>query len=251
MTTPQAESQEPSTLPGVSVLIIGAVLILTVFITVVLDGMPLRTGATAPAQSVSVCHPDKGVIKLGDVRQKAPPVDEWSFDTTPVAYPKSKKYGPWFIEHKGAAAAPAYGMCFQHSPEGALFAATYAAAESLQKQPNTDWAEEFVSKKAKKPRSTVVDALTKEDLLVSLGYKPEEVKRVEIVGYKYGSYGHGLDAIIHIGLRVTDNKDEVTYLTSTYILVWEENDWKFFPLDPSDPTETKLVPNLDGYISWR
>ncbi len=250
MTTPKAESQEPFALPGMSVVIIGAVLILTVSITVVLDGMPLRTGATAPAQSVSVCHPDKRVIKLGDVRQKAPPVDEWAFDTTPVAYPKSKEYGPWFIEHKGAAAAPAYGMCFQRSPEGALFAATHAAAESLQKQPNTEWAEEFVASYAES-RSEAIDTLTKEDLLVSLGYKPEEVKRVEIAGYKYGNYGYGLDASIHIGIRVTDNKDEVTYLTSTYKLVWEENDWKFFPLNPADPTRTRLVPNLDGYISWR
>ncbi len=140
-------------------------------------------------------------------------------------------------------------MCFPRSPEGALFAATHAAAESLQKQPNTDWAEEFLVNKMES-RPEAIDALTKEDLLVSLGYKPEEVKRVEIVGYKYGFYDD-YDAYIYIGIRVTDSKDKVTYLTSTYILEWRDKDWKLRPRNPSIPTETKRVPNLDGYISWR
>ncbi len=249
MTTPQTENQEPSPLPGVSIVIIASVLLLTVIVTFSLNEVSLRPEAT-PAKSESVCPPEKLVAPETSIKKKAPPVDEWAFDTTPVAYPKSKKYGPWFIEHKGAAAAPAYGMCFQQSPEGALFAATHAAAESLQKQPNTDWAEEFVVSYTSS-RSEAIDTLTKEDLLVSLGYKPEEVKRVEIVGYKYGGYSHGQTAAIYIGMKVVDNHDEVTYLTSFYFLTWEANDWKLSPASPSDPNETKLVPNLDGYTSWR
>ncbi len=251
MTTPQAESQKPTPHPGVSVAIIAAVLILTVVITSALNKVPLRSAVATdpPDKSESACHPNDKVTKETSSMKEAPPIDEWTFDTTSVAYPKSKKYGPGFIEHKGAAAAPAYGMCFQRSPEGALFAATHAAAESLQKQPNTDWAEEFISKD-QLYTSDVIEAITKGNLLLSLGYESDKIKRIEIVGYRYEYFGRS-SALIHIGTKVTTNKDEVTYLTSLYDLTWEANDWKLIPRYLSNPTKTKRVPNLDGYISWR
>ncbi len=249
MTTPQAESQELPPDPGVSVLVITAVLILTVLTTLLLNEVPLRQPETTPAKSASVCPSDEVVATETIPREKAPPVDEWAFDTTPVAYPKSKKYGPGFIEHKGAAAAPAYGMCFPRSPEGALFAATHAAAESLQKQPNTDWAEEFIVKDIGS-RSKAIDALTKQDLLVSLGYKPKEIKRVEIDSYSFGGYEDYLVGI-SIGIRVTDNKDRVTHISSYYALTWEDKDWKLMPYASTNPTKIRLVPNFDGYTSWR
>ncbi len=140
-------------------------------------------------------------------------------------------------------------MCFSHSAEGALFAATHAAAERLQKQPDVDWVDEFVSKR-QEFRSLAIYAFTKRNLLVSLGYKLEEIKRVEIVGYRYDVFGYH-EALIYIGIRVTDDKDRVTYITSLYNLKWEDKDWKLRPSVTDDPTETRIVPNLDGYISWR
>ncbi len=102
MTTPRIESQKPTPHPGVSVAIIAAVLTLTVLITFMLSEVPLRQAAATPAQSGSVCRSNAKVKPETSFMKEAPPVDEWAFDTTPVAYPKSKKYGPGFIEHKGS-----------------------------------------------------------------------------------------------------------------------------------------------------
>ena len=89
--------------------------------------------ATQPDAEASVCGLDG--VELDGRLTSAPAVDEWQYQGT-TAFPVSRTYGP------GATDPDDFRYCFQHSPEGALFAAASAIAGS---DNPTAWGEYFLS----------------------------------------------------------------------------------------------------------
>src|SRR5690606_1768692 len=85
----------------------------------------------------SVCGLDGE--ELGTARlTSAPAVDEWQYQGT-VAYPVSAEFGPGETDPAG------FRYCFQHTPEGALFAAAYAVGVGTDQRLVPAWIDYFVA----------------------------------------------------------------------------------------------------------
>ncbi len=181
----------------------------------------------------SVCGLKGEVLEKARLPQR-PKVDAWDY-VARVAYPVSKEYGP------GAEAPKGYPYCFQRSPEGALFAASYMLAASGGTGSTSAWAEYVTSKKS--PNRAKALELLNDDEQTSAGSL-----RVSLVGFRLLSYD-GTSATVDLAARVMD-EGQTAYASMIFDLVWEDGDWKFLPKNTEDPGEFTQLPDISSYIPW-
>lgn len=191
------------------------------------------TGAPSPAATQPQATAKASVCGLAGEKLEgrlttAPAVDEWRYQAT-TAFPISRKHGP------GATDPAGFRYCFQHSPEGALFAAASAIAGS---DNPAEWGEYFLS-----------SAVENREALI--GREPEEqdtTTRMSIVGFRLLEYS-GTAATIDLAVRATAN-GKTAFLSAVYPLTWESGDWKFLPEDPAAPFSFVAIPDTAGYVPW-
>ncbi|UEJ84609.1 hypothetical protein Bra3105_18430 (plasmid) [Brachybacterium halotolerans subsp. kimchii] len=242
------DDQTPNPFTRPSFMLAGAVVTVLVVVAVVLAVLAIRDGGrdeptastppsttTAPSTSSSTpANADASICGLpGEVTSgtvKKAPGAKWKYEGT-VAYPTSAKYGPGQTTDDGVRS------CFQHSPEGALFAAANSVAVSEDPEAMRAWAEYFVAD------SPAKDALLSEESVDSTGEG-----RLRLVGYRMLDYD-GRSASVDMATEVTTNGQK-TYVSFVYDLVWEDGDWKL-KLDSTDnPLQAAAITSLDGYTEW-
>lgn len=161
----------------------------------------------------------------------AAPAAEWEFQDT-TAYPTSAEFGP------GDTNADGVRYCFQHSPEGAVFAAANAVVQGSDATTSPAWIEYFLS--ADTPnRSYLLDQ-------VAAGSSPSN--RMAVVGFRLLAYD-GVSARVDVAVQATGSGNTV-FASVVYDLVWEAGDWKLLPKDFSNPLRLAEIPNTVGYITW-
>lgn len=248
MTTEGASEQSPWTRPGFIVAAIVVVIIVVVGIVLGVRGMsgnddaapaPTRSGdparpsptATEPAddQDASVCGLDGE--KLSGSLSTAPAA-EWAYQGS-TAYPTSPEFGP-------AAEDPAgFQYCFQHSPEGALFAGAYAVTIGSDPTLAADWLEYFTAP------GPYRDELLGE--ATSTGGATGDDIRMRIAGFRLLDY-NGDAASVDVAVTASVNGQPVT-MSAIYPLTWTDGDWKL-STETSDPGSVVGIPNLAGYVAW-
>lgn len=248
MTTEGAPEQSPWTRPGFIVAAVVVVIIVVVGVVLGVRGMsgdddaaPAPTSSRDPApsptatasvdggQDASVCGLDGE--KLSGTLSTAPAA-EWAYQGS-AAYPTSPEFGP-------AAADPAgFRYCFQHSPEGALFAAAYAVTIGSDPTLAPDWLNYFTAPGPHRDEllrgASAAGGSTGDDL------------RMRVAGFRLLEYS-GDAANVDVAVTASVNGQAVT-MSAIYPLTWTDGDWKL-STETSDPGSVVGIPNLAGYIAW-
>lgn len=241
--------QSPFTRPGfiVAAVVIGLIVVLGVVIGIVNatrdDPDPASTSSasttptsaaptstpTEAAGGASVCGLDGEVL---DGSLSAAPEAEWQYQDT-TAYPTSTEFGPAETNADGVR------FCFQHSPEGAVFAAANAVVQGSDSETVGAWLEYFLAEGPNR------------DAVLSQGAgtgTSGQGARVEVAGFRLLAYD-GDTARIDVAVRGSAGGQSVN-LSMVYTLVWEDGDWKLSVTDPNAPINVANIPDLMGYISW-
>lgn len=243
--------QSPWTRP--SFLMAGALVMLLVIAGVVLSiiftlggnddadstsSKPATTAAPTPdegeASGSSVCGLDGDVLEEARL-SKAPTADEWLYRGT-TAYPVSNEYGPGETDPSG------FKYCFQRSPEGAIFAASNAAAAQETAQATTAWIDYFVA-----PGQYRDQLLTASPSLDSDAESTQSDVRLRIAGFRLLAYD-GETARVDLASEVSSS-DGTGTVSFVYELVWVDGDWKMSS-DSAEPISAAPINNLAGYIAW-
>lgn len=242
----EENEQNPWTRPGfvAAAGVVAVVVVLGVVLAVITalrdDGQdpeatatPTQTSAaptadpTAAAGGASVCGLDGAEM---DGSLSTAPTAEWAFQGT-TAYPTSGEYGP------GESTPAGVRYCFQHSPEGAVFAAANAVVQGSDPGTVGAWLDYFVA--AGPSRDAVVNAG---------GAAGNTGARVNVAGFRLLSYD-GDAATVDVAVRGAIEGQTVN-LSMVYDLVWEAGDWKLRVDDPRAPIDVATLPDLAGYITW-
>ena len=187
------------------------------------------TDPTAAAGGESVCGLDGAELDTAQLTT-APVVDEWAFQGT-AAYPTSEEFGP-------AASNPVgFRYCFQHTPEGALFAAAYASIVSTDPAVVQDWIEYF----------TAPGPYRDQLIQTPAGGGDSGDVRLRVAGFRLLAYD-GTSARVDVALVSSVDGQSVT-LSAVYPLVWSGGDWKV-STDSPEPGSVASIPDLVGYIPW-
>ncbi|MDO5645933.1 MAG: hypothetical protein Q4G21_09665 [Dermabacter sp.] len=250
MATEETE-RSPFTRPGfiISTIVIALILVLGVVIGIVNitrqdpEAAPTTSASSAPTSAAptteapqapegdSVCGLP-GVV-TGDARLTKPPAaDEWQYHGT-AAYPTSAEFGP------AATADEGYRYCYQHSPEGAVFASAYASIAGADPAIGVQWFKYFAAP------GPYREQFTQKATTTSSGESPD--MRMRIAGYRLLSYD-GDSATVDIAIVVSIKGQTVT-MSAVYPLVWVEGDWKLSTETP-DPGGVASIPDLTGYTPW-
>ena len=240
MTTDNTEQQSPFTRPSfvAAALIVGLIIVLGIVIAVVnaarnSEVEPTPPGESTPAPTTitggdSICGL-KGEVLSG--RLFIGPEADWDyFDTT--AYPTSPTFGPGVNEN-------GVRYCYQHSPEGAVFAAANAVVQGADPSTVGAWLDYFVADGPYR------------DVVVSQESEPGSGggdARIDVAGFRLLMY-EGDTARVDIAIRGTA-KGQSVYLSAIFLLVWEAGDWKLSVTDPNDPIPTIVMPAPTGYVLW-
>lgn len=242
----EENEQSPWTRPGfiAAAVVIALIVVAGVIVTVLnlnRDGSdPAPTSTSQPTDAApspeptgdeggaSVCGLD-GVELSG--RLSTAPAAEWAYQDT-VAYPTSGEFGPGQTSPEGVR------YCFQHSPEGALFAATNAVAQGSDPTIAPAWIEYFLAESAPNRSQLVTD----------VGSGATSDTRLSVAGFRLLAYD-GSTARVEIAVRGAASGRAV-YGSVIYNLVWEDGDWKLLPKDSSNPLQMTQLPDLSGYITW-
>lgn len=240
--------QNPFTRPGfiVGAVVVAALIVAAIVLTVLNlnrdddaappapDPSSNATSSAAPslepsgvAGGASVC----GLAgeELSGTVTTAPPT-EWQFQDV-YAFPTSPTAGP------GETAPEGYPYCFQHSPEGALFAAANVTiigfGPANQRQAFLEYA--------------LTDGPYRDTLLAAQGAAAPSDVRASLAGFRMLAYD-GESARVDIAFRGSSNGQSVNG-SAVLELVWADGDWK---LDASNPEPARLaeLPDLSGYVSW-
>ncbi|MGW9114522.1 hypothetical protein [Microbacterium sp. NPDC055683] len=155
----------------------------------------------------------------------------WEFQDV-TAYPTSEEFGPAETSPEGVR------YCFQHSVEGAVFAAANASVQGSSPDTAGAWMEYFLSADAPN-RDELVDDVTS-------GTPPEA--RMNIAGFKVLAYD-GETARVDVAVRAVGSGN-TAYASAVYDLVWEAGDWKLLPQDASNPLRIAQIPDTSGYVTW-
>lgn len=194
---------------------------------------PALTGTSAPttspaAAAESVCGL-AGITTEGTLATA--PKATWQYQGT-TAYPTSPTYGPGETKKSGVR------YCFQHSPEGALFAAANAVVQGSDPSVSEEWGQYVLGQ-----------GEYRDQLLGQLGStSTSEGRRMNIVGFRILSYD-GSSARVDLAIRASA-KAEAVALSGVYELVWQDGDWKI-SADVPAPLDVSSVPDLAGYVAWR
>lgn len=182
---------------------------------------------TADAGGASVCGLD-GVELTGTVTTA--PEAEWEYQDV-YAYPVSPTAGP------GETADEGYRFCFQHTPEGAVFAAanmlvmSFGTAEARQ---------QFLE-------YALSDGGYRAQLLSDVGADAGSDVRAEIAGFRVLAYD-GDTARVDVAFQGSSQGQSVTGST-VFELVWENGDWKL-DANSDEPARLAQIPDLSGYVPW-
>lgn len=240
--------QNPFSRPGfiIGAIVVAALIAAAIFLTVLNlnrgnDAAPpapnpssSTTGSSSPSPSASGNPGDASVCGLdGEVLSgtvTTAPEATWAYQDV-YAYPESPTYGP------GATAPQGYRYCFQHSPEGAVFAAANMTV-GLFGDVET--------------RSALIEyALTngtyRDALLAEVGASTSDV-RASIAGFRLLSYD-GETARVDVAFRGTTNGEAVNG-SVVFELAWWQGDWKI-DADIAEPLRLSQLPDLSGYVTWR
>lgn len=199
---------------------------------------PAPSSATSPPTTGPADMPSDGSVcnlvgeSLSGTLATAPET-KWEYQDT-FAYPTSPEFGP------SETNAESVRHCFQRSPEGALFAAANAVAQSSGPG-SVAWINYFLSEK------TVGRDELLTDLAPSSGRSPD--MRFSIEGFKILAYD-GSMARVELAGRLAAS-GETSYISIVYDLVWENGDWKLLPQDSPNPLRLAQIPDLAGYVLWR
>lgn len=182
------------------------------------------------AGGASVCGLDGE--ELGTARlTSAPAVDEWQYQGT-VAYPVSAEFGPGETDPAG------FRYCFQHTPEGALFAAANALATGTDQRLVPAWIDYFVA-----PGPYREQFLNE----ASNSSTPTMSARLRLAGFRLLSYD-GESARIDLAVQASANGSDVT-LSMIYNLVWSDGDWKL-SAESDSPLDVATIPDVAGYVTF-
>lgn len=245
----QSETRSPFTRPG---FLVAAVLVVAIVVVGVVVGIlnatraeddPPRTSPTtaAPTPSATTASPtdeptaDESVCGLepGDSEGtlSSAPETEWHFQGT-TAYPTSPTYGPGATDENGVR------YCFQHSPEGALFAAANAVVQGSDAETSTDWINYFLSE----------DSPERDQLLDDVAAGSPSSLRMTVAGFRLLNFD-GDSANVDMAVEAVGGGNS-TYASAVYDLVWEAGDWKLLPQDIDNPLRMAEIPDISGYVTW-
>lgn len=197
---------------------------------------PASAAATSSGsrnESDSICGLE-GVVLEGTVTEA--PEAEWAYHGT-AAYPTSPVYGPGAID-----AEDNFSYCFQHSPEGAVFAASSYMAQPYDSRVGRPWLEYYVADGPYREHLMSSTATARPSDEVSI----DDVQ-MEILGFKLLSYD-GATAKVDILVEATYGTTTF-YHSSIHNLVWQEGDWKL-STETDAPIDGKNISNPSGYVMW-
>lgn len=161
-----------------------------------------------------------------------PPEAQWEFQDT-TGYPTSDVYGPADTNSDGVR------FCFQHTPDGALFAAANAVVQGANPQTVGDWLDYFI---ADGPNREAVVSSGPDASTDGTG------TRVEIAGFRMLAYD-GDSARVDVAVQGSATGRTVS-LSMVYDLVWQDGDWKLEVTNPNSPIDVANIPDVAGYTSW-
>ena len=189
-----------------------------------------NAGGTSTDGDASICGLEGEVLEPADL-DLAPTVDDWEYQGT-TAYPVSAVYGP------AATDASGYRYCFQHSPEGALFAAANALTQGSDSTNSSTWIEYFLA-----------EGPYRDELLADEGESgTTSDMRLKIVGFKILAYD---GEVARVDLAFTGlTSGRTTTFSGVYELVWQNEDWKI-SADVPQPVDVIAIPDTVGYVSWQ
>jgi hypothetical protein len=227
-----------------SAVVVGLIVVAGIIVATTGGGEPeAGPTPTAPAASPSVSEQapagDASVCGLPGVemsgRVTSAPDATWEYQDV-YAYPTSPSAGP------GATAPEGYRYCFQHSPNGALFAAAYAAVSGSVDDP--DFVHAWLD-------YALAEGAQREDLLAGAAEAgadgSSQSARGSVAGFRLLSYDAD-SARVDIAFTVTASGQQVT-ISGVYELVWSEGDWKI-DTDADQPIRTAQIPSTAGYVGW-
>jgi len=181
---------------------------------------------TADAGGASVCG--LGGVELSGTVTVAPEA-QWQYQDV-YSYPSAEGVGP------AEAASEGYRYCFQHSPEGALFAAGNMVVQSFDGTGRAAWLDYVVS-----------EGTYRDSLLASDQGDSDQDVRASIAGFRMLAY-EGNTSRVDVAYRATLN-GEVVYGSLVADMVWVDGDWKL-NADVDNPARISQLPDLSGYTSW-
>ena len=241
--------QSPLTRPGFVAAAVGIALIVILGLVIVIVIMTMTQDSPGPAPTTSASPapttaPGSEPAQGGDAgsvcglpgevlegRLTTAPDAEWEYQGT-IAYPTSPEFGP------GATAPEGFRYCFQHSPEGALFAAANAIATGTDQSLVPAWIEYFASKGAN--RGDLVPDEGESD-----SNSGNEGTRLRITGFRLLAYNENtarVDLAVH-----GSTPNGTVNLSMVYELVWEDGDWKL-NTDSETPIDVAAIPDTSGYV---
>ncbi len=192
------------------------------------------TAATTPSPSAPVGDESRstcglpGIVLTGTV--SVAPSATWAYEGT-IAYPASSKYGP------GATDSSGVRYCFQHSPEGALFAGANLLVQTADRPMVAAAIERFV------PAGSYRDGL----LANASSAAPTTGVRIALGGFRLLAYT-GDTARVDIGANTSVNGTPGAG-SYVYELTWQDGDWKL-NTKPTEASGYTALPNLAGYVLW-
>jgi len=238
------QQQSPFTHPGFIIAAIVVAIIVVLGIVVGINATRDQASPSPTTEPTDVAAPTdepspvaRGASVCGLEGQKlsgtvsTAPEAQWEFQGT-TAYPTSPTYGPGETDENGVR------YCFQHSPEGALFAAANAVVQGSDATTSPAWIEYFLSTETPN-RSALLDQ-------VPAG-TPSSI-RMTVAGFRLLAYD-GTSARVDVAVQATGSGNTVL-ASAVYDLVWEAGDWKLLPQDLSNPLRLAEIPDTAGYIGW-
>lgn len=196
---------------------------------------PTPTRSAAPTTEPSAAAGGASVCGLDGTEASASltsaPAAKWAYENT-TAYPTSNEFGPGDTTTEGVR------FCFQHSPEGALFAATNAVAQGSDPSIASSWIEYFLA----------AAAPNRSQLVSDVSSASSSTSRLRVAGFRLLAYADST-ARVEIAVRASGSGNAV-YGSVIYNLVWEAGDWKLLPTDVNNPLQMTQLPDLAGYVAW-
>lgn len=240
-----SEAPSPFTRPGfiTAAVVVAALVVLGVVVAVnsannTQGGTALPTSSTtasavptvvptaATTSGKSVCGL-KGVERSGRLTA-APAVDSWEYQGA-TSYPSSKTYGPGKSDS-------GFMYCFQQSPSGALFAASYALAAAADPDVSSTWVNYFAA-----------PGPNRDQLLQAASSSSTDGVRFRIAGFRLLAYT-GTTARVDLA-AVASTKGQTIKASFIYDLVWVDGDWKL-STETDSAGAFSTLPDLVGYITW-
>lgn len=190
---------------------------------------PVQTEEPAPdPESDSRCGLRD--VQLEGTLNSAPELTDWAYAGN-TRYPISDKHGPAETLDSGAR------VCFERTPEGAVFAA--AALTAQLENPSTRVASAEVS---------MVPGELRDMHLADSTSGASETLRVTVNGFRLMSYD-GSTAKVDVAATAT-GQGESAYIAAVKYLEWSDGDWKLAGTPADYSAGGTQLPDLAGYAVW-